>query len=738
MQADARSASVKPTLKRVRPKTPTLRSAAKIPNFPSVSSPLSQLKPATAWLIAALLATLHAWLALTATTNKSGTSDEMAHIVGGYAFDRLHDYRLHPENGILTQRLHALPLLGMDLRFPDLESAAWKKSDVWLVGHAFLFELGNPHEAMLFRARAVNALFGAAIVLLVFGWSARCFGPPAGLFSAALACFCPNLMAHGALATSDAASTFFLLASLGAWWRWLRDGGRGALALSMLCFAGAAVVKYASVLLLPFGAILAAIRIFRSASLSPWGGPKHRESLLSRCFIVAAAAALHAGAAWLALWAVCGFRYSMFNPSLPGAAGTPILPWDVVLSIGGWKAGVLQFCRDWQLVPEAFIYGFAFVLKHAEARGAFFDGAWGIHGWFWFFPYAFLVKTPPSQLIAFVVGGGALLAAARGAHAPMRQRLAQTLDRAAPLLVLFLGYWGVSIASHLNIGHRHILPTYPPLFILAGALLWSVHRSAYAPRTPFLPKARQPIALPGLAHLRPRLVLGIAGVLLASAAWDNLQIRPHYLAYFNTFAGGPENAWRRLVDSSLDWGQDLPGLRDWLVHHRKPNEPLHLSYFGTSEPSAYAIDAIRMPMIHAFGRQRPWYFPEPGLYAISATMLQGVYFPTRGPWTEELEKEYRTLRANDAHFRRLKANPHGETELLAALPPAAWARAWDRYELLRFLRLCHYLRARGPDDHVGYSILIYRLSAAELHLALEADFATLQHAIDGVRGLPSH
>ena len=42
------------------------------------------------------------------------------------------------------------------------------------------------------------------------------------------------------------------------------------------------------------------------------------------------------------------------------------------------------------------------------------------------------------------------------------------------------------------------------------------------------------------------------------------RVHPHYLAYFNEPAGGPRDGYRRLVDSSLDWGQDLTGLSDWM------------------------------------------------------------------------------------------------------------------------------------------------------------------------------
>jgi hypothetical protein len=39
--------------------------------------------------------------------------------------------------------------------------------------------------------------------------------------------------------------------------------------------------------------------------------------------------------------------------------------------------------------------------------------------------------------------------------------------------------------------------------------------------------------------------------------------------------------------------------------------------------------------------------------------------------------------------------------------------------VLRFARLTSYLRGREPDDEIGYSILVYRLTDADLAEALD-------------------
>lgn len=104
---------------------------------------------------------------------------------------------------------------------------------------------------------------------------------------------------------------------------------------------------------------------------------------------------------------------------------------------------------------------------------------------------------------------------------------------------------------------------------------------------------------------------------------------PHYLSYFNVLAGGPNNGWKALVDSNIDWGQDLGSLKVWLDEHGV--EQVYLSYFGEGRPAYYGIDYIGLdswPPRLMNPEARPFYphDPAPGIYAISATTLQGVHF----------------------------------------------------------------------------------------------------------------
>ena len=633
--------------------------------------------------IAGLLA-LHVALALWAVSGKSVTADEILHVTGGYLYNRYGDYRIHPENGNLPQRLAGLPAWWNSAPPPPFAgNDYWRVSDAGVIGHQFFYETGHDHWPMLMAARTLMLVFSVGTGLLVFGWSRRLFGRAAGFFALALYALDPNILAHAPLATSDSAAVFFLLASVTAFWAHLQNPHWRNGALSAFTFGLACVAKYSAVLLLPVFVVLWAWRIWREPAEGRAGWWRRGPLIL----------AIHGAAAWLIIWASFGFRYSGVAPALPEAAHY-ILPWDQVLPYLGWQGRVIDFCRGWRVLPEAFLYGYSWVMFSAQARGAFLAGDYSIHGWVSFFPLAFWWKTTLALLAALLLGVWAL--ARRWVYAAGKWR--NDITRVAPLLTLFVVYGAFSLASHLNIGHRHILPVYPVLFILVGGL-----------------------AAPGVLSQAWRRWTAL--LILGATLVANARVAPHYLAFFNTLAGGPANGWRLLVDSSLDWGQDLSGLRTWLKQHNpRPNpQPVFLSYFGSGDPAYYQINATWLPFVNGFKYIHPWYEMRGGLYCVSATMLQQVYSPVRGEWTVALEAEYQQLR----HLEHVFRNVPGRLASDGRSPVVAYVqdeRIWQRYDVLRFARLCHYLRARRPDAMIGYSILIFRLTPAEVDAAVNLPY----------------
>ena len=109
--------------------------------------------------------------------------------------------------------------------------------------------------------------------------------------------------------------------------------------------------------------------------------------------------------------------------------------------------------------------------------------------------------------------------------------------------------------------------------------------------------------------------------------WKPSVVYPYYLAYFNELAGGPRRGHERFVDSNLDWGQELKGLKRWLDAHRV-TEPINLCYFGTADPRYYQIAHFNTPGSYRLEPQERG-VRVPGLLAISATQLEGAYYTAK-------------------------------------------------------------------------------------------------------------
>ncbi len=353
--------------------------------------------------------------------------------------------------------------------------------------------------------------------------------------------------------------------------------------------------------------------------------------------------------------------------------------------------------------------------RHLLNRRAFLNGEYGTHGWVAFFPYCLLVKTPLPLLFILLLGLAAAiqrLTACPDASARSLVFVAG-LRGAAPLVALLIVYWYVALHSHLNVGERHLLPTYPAMYILAGAAIWwwrcPTESAIVAKTKPPIARSAVPQRLHGRWQYAARWVLIAA---IAGLVGEALLVWPNYLAYFNIIAGGSRNGYRHLVDSSLDWGQDLPGLRDWLAATTDPNgrKRVYLSYFGTGDPTYYGILAQLLPSYFEHPPS-PGVAPlEGGTYCVSATMLQGIYLRNPGPWDSTKESDYSKVLGILQAWDAVAADPAKQLEMRRQIGEQNLARLIRQFEEMRFNRLCHFLLQREPDHEIGYSILIYHLS----------------------------
>lgn len=176
-----------------------------------------------------------------------------------------------------------------------------------------------------------------------------------------------------------------------------------------------------------------------------------------------------------------------------------------------------------------------------------------------------LYKTPESTLIGAVIGLGVLVIGIRRRMVEPKV-ISMFLFLIIPAAVCFLS---VSWQGGFNHHHRYVLMIYPPMFALAAYIASPVGVKLLRFRIPFAGAKKRSIAVP------------LAVTLVTLSAISSLRVHPYYTSYFNTLSGGPENGWRLLGFSNIDWGQDILEVDQWLKEHpdRRP-VVMDLDYFG--------------------------------------------------------------------------------------------------------------------------------------------------------------
>jgi hypothetical protein len=725
-----------PALDRERSAHPVRHQSSAIQPTSSVAACLAKLAH---WRRVPLLASVllasavYYGMAMAGVAHESGTYDEFAHATAGFSYWTYNDYRLNPENGNWPQRLLALPLVTSRLDLPSLDPAAWRRSDMWALSDQLFFAPGRDPDALLRRSRAVVALVGALLGVLVFYWSRSLFGVLGAWVSLSVFVFSPTMLAHGALATSDVIGAAFFTAATWALWTALHRVTVWTLLASTIAISGVFLSKLSAPALVPIALAMLVVRLAVGRPLkAAW---HHREFEIRRrrtqAPILLGLTLTHVAVALCLIWASYGFRYSAFGNHQSGADDF-IDPWAELVTDRSLPTRLVEWGRAHHALPEAYLYGASSVIAYSAHRASFLNGrVTTAGGWHWFFPYAAMVKTTLPGL--FLVAAVPLMLLWRSREmrtisacdarewAAWRAPVRGELYDLTPLILLIGIYWISAILNPLDIGYRHLLPIIPATIVLVGAsgyVIARIWRDA-----PDVSDDTRQQWYARLARANAR-VIAPAALVVALVMWhvgESVHIAPHYLAYFNQLAGGPSHAYTHLVDSSLDWGQDLPGLKDWLDREglQGPNHPpVFLSYFGTARPEYYHIDAQALP-----GLPDRWspHTPEPltaGVYCLSATMLEAVYLRAQGGWTPLYESDYQTMLRNLMLFDSTGVNQSTRAALLRQTGEDFWVKMFHAFEHFRLARLAAHLRTRQPDAEVGYSILIYRVTDAELARAL--------------------
>lgn len=520
------------------------------------------------WLALPLLAAAASVAAMVgAALTETPTFDEYAHAPAGVAHWRQGAFHLHPYNPPLGKMWMALPT-ALD---PGVESPPYEGDGVhwapWIYGQEFLERNREKYLGLIARARLMIVPLVLLTGAIVYAWTRSLFGPYAAAMSTTLFLLSPTVLAHGHMATSDAASMATIaLAAFALRWSaqsptWTRVAvGGAALGLAL-------AVKFSALFLLivapPLWAVLA------------WPALAGR----SRAGGLAGRLAAYLLAAWVVVNGSMGFSGSF----------------DRVGSLSPRSEFVGRIARRLPvsapiLLPREYIRGLD-VLQFETETGqypGYFRGRWSTEGLPYYYFAAFAIKEPEVVVLLAVLSLAALPA--------VRPGWRESAAVLAPLAVFLLL---VAFYNSINWGLRYVLPAYPFVFILIGSCFrWIELRLA---------RGAEGSTAPPRIDRRWWVAGPLAAYMLVLTAWNY----PGYLGYFNALVGGPARGDEWLVGSNLEWGQDLYRLPE--AARRLGVEQWKLLYFGNVDPGLYGIEYELAPGS-----------PAPGVYAVSVSFLRGM------------------------------------------------------------------------------------------------------------------
>lgn len=395
--------------------------------------------------------------------------------------------------------------------------------------HSVFYDHGE-YRANLVLARAGNVVFFVIAAVALFFTARDALGEGGSLLALFLFTTQPIVLGYSALATHDCAAVAGVAVALLAFARWLSRRSWQSAVLFGTTYGFSILCKFSCIAFVIVAcAGMTIVRLLHDVEL------RQQVRHAAVTLVPAAAATL------VAIWAGYGFTV--------GTVGE-LNPWND--AFGPTIQRFLTHNPRTALPASDFFVGIAALLKIDQAGFlTFLCGKVTTSGWWWYFPFAITLKTTIAALLLFVMGGWFAMRD-RALRWPFAEWTAAAFSIVA-----------VAMPSTLDLGVRYILPFYVPFAISAAAAVMAMLRAS-------------------------RATAVVAVLLLVAHLGASAFAHPDYFPYFNAFAGRDPS--RYLVDSNVDWGQDILRLRG--VARREHIETLSTSLMGPADYVALGFPTV--------------------------------------------------------------------------------------------------------------------------------------------------
>ena len=532
-----------------------------------------------------VLLAVHTVLVAFSSAHHNPTVDEAAHIAAGLSNWRFGRFELYHVNPPLVRMCATLPLLFYGCEEDWTAPTVFTRREFDL-GREFILANGEASIWLIAIARWALIPFSLAGAATCWIWTRELYGRECGSVALCLWCFSPSILAYAQLVVPDMAATSLGIIAWYLFWRWLKRPSWKAAVVTSLALGALELTKLTWIILFVVWPVTWLMYRLCSQLESLWARVWRTEA--AQLIVIGSGAVFIVNCAY-------GFEYSfqrLDKFEFRSAALTTI-------GSGGDVASAANRFRGTWLgltpvpMPANYVLGLDTQrLDFDRKLWSYLRGSWREGGWWYYYVYALAIKVPLGSwcLVCLAV----VLTASRG------PRLALWRDEAVLLAPAIIIVALVSSQTGFNHHIRYVLPAFPFVMVFASKI------------------ARLTV---GRHALR-----GLGSLALASSVLSSLCIYPHSLSYFNELVGGPRNGHLHLLNSNIDWGQDVLFLKAWLERHPHVElRGLAYEYQKAFDTKVVGIDVPKPPVDPRWVRlpaiKHAEVGPRPGWYAISVSLL---------------------------------------------------------------------------------------------------------------------
>jgi hypothetical protein len=410
----------------------------------------------------------------------------------------------------LPRIVAGLPLWLSGVRLPEKYHSTRVLSELqtYHEGDDLLFNSSISYEQILWRCRLTMLIFPASALLYLYLLAKWASGDLAAMLAVLFFSTDPTFLGHSFWICTDAAACAGFLAATYHGLRWIASPSMGKAIAAATVAALAISCKFSCSFVVP--ALMLAMVIRPIPILLRGENEKWRKYF--RAWPSIGQIAVAAAVGFFVLWGTYLFNV---GPLADQSAFAAQKEWQ---ELPAWV-------KNTPIPMPSLPLGILRLLGHNRfGSPAYLNGQISTHGWWYYFPEAIAVKSPVALLAGIVMAMVMRLIGFRKIN----------IWSSAGLVLAPAVFMAAAMKGNLDIGIRHVLPVIPFLYLFVCAQL-----------------------------ARGRFVI-VAIFLIAVSFIETSVVHPEYVSFFNFAVGGPSHGDKFLLDSNLDWGQDIAQLANWM------------------------------------------------------------------------------------------------------------------------------------------------------------------------------